>query len=202
MAACAYIFDEKESSLLMAKSKLPSIKSKATYPKLEMNALTMATRLALSVCEALQTSTPHPENIFIFTDSQIVLKWIEKSPDDSQLGVLVRNRIKEIRRILDAISGHNIHVFFGHVSSKNNPADAGTRGLSKCQLDDHDWWEGPKFLKDHISFWDIPLLRLTNSQDSPEEIETSFAFSTVHVEEQEDTWFPFLRYASQKQNEL
>lgn len=83
MAACAYIFDEKESSLLMAKSKLPSIKSKATYPKLEMNALTMATRLALSVCEALQTSTPHPENIFIFTDSQIVLKWIEKSPDDS-----------------------------------------------------------------------------------------------------------------------
>ncbi|VDO75433.1 unnamed protein product [Haemonchus placei] len=52
MAACAYLVSGSDSHIIAGKSKLPSIKDKPTIPKLELNALTMAMRLAYSIYEA------------------------------------------------------------------------------------------------------------------------------------------------------
>uniref|UniRef100_A0A7I4Z3M5 Reverse transcriptase domain-containing protein n=1 Tax=Haemonchus contortus TaxID=6289 RepID=A0A7I4Z3M5_HAECO len=74
MSASAYIFNDKQSTLVMAKNKLPSIKSNPTIPKMEMNALTIGARLAISIVTALKGSLPQDlNNIHIFSDSQIVL---------------------------------------------------------------------------------------------------------------------------------
>ncbi|KHJ95184.1 Pao retrotransposon peptidase [Oesophagostomum dentatum] len=51
MTAFTYLKSESEQRLLMAKSKLPSIKGTHTVPKLEMNALTIAARLSPSAYE-------------------------------------------------------------------------------------------------------------------------------------------------------
>ncbi|VDO74963.1 unnamed protein product, partial [Heligmosomoides polygyrus] len=99
IAACGYIFTRTSSSLVIAKSKLPSIKTKTTMPKLEMNALTLATRLALSISQAVKKKAPgYPWKVYIFSDSQIVLNWLS-STRCTNLGVLVSNRLQEMRRI-------------------------------------------------------------------------------------------------------
>ncbi|KIH69185.1 hypothetical protein ANCDUO_00469 [Ancylostoma duodenale] len=55
MATCVYVVSQDSSHLLMAKSKLSPIRTKTTTPKLEMNALTISARLALSVLNALSS---------------------------------------------------------------------------------------------------------------------------------------------------
>ncbi|EPB72938.1 Pao retrotransposon peptidase [Ancylostoma ceylanicum] len=103
MAACAYLFDKSYSTLVMAKCKLPSLKSTITTPKMEINALTMASRLALSIFKALKDRIPILKwKIFLFSDSQIALHWISMSTHKVSAGVLVNYRIKEIRRITEA----------------------------------------------------------------------------------------------------
>ncbi|EPB67263.1 integrase core domain protein [Ancylostoma ceylanicum] len=196
MAACAYIISERSSSLLMAKSKLPSIKSKMTIPKLEMNALTMAVRLARSVCEAVRSSIESLKTIFILSDSQIVLNWIGKSPEKDDLGVLVRNRIKEIQKIIRSINEIGMDVFFGYVPTEKNSADVGTRGVSKDELYHHDWWTGPSFLQQPVSSWDSPLFRIHDPLRPVHETEESFAFSTIHVEGERNSQFSLSRYST------
>ncbi|KAL6726415.1 hypothetical protein Aduo_008387 [Ancylostoma duodenale] len=48
MCAAAYLSNENNQNLLIAKSRLPSIQCHHTIPKLEMTAITMGTRLALN----------------------------------------------------------------------------------------------------------------------------------------------------------
>ncbi|KHJ89034.1 integrase core domain protein [Oesophagostomum dentatum] len=156
MAACAYILGEHSSALVMAKSKLPSIRFKATMPKLEMNALTMATRLAHSTFTALKESLIHDTwEIYIFSDSQIALSWLSTPSNDTSPGVLVGNRLKEIRKITEALQEVGVRVHFQYVKSTENPADAATRGLTNVQLQSHFWWTGPDFLKEPFEKWPL-----------------------------------------------
>lgn len=77
MAACAYLFDAEESTLLMAKCKLPSVKATSTIPKMEMNAITIASRLALSIFKALNGRMLNDiMDMYILSDSQIALSWL------------------------------------------------------------------------------------------------------------------------------
>lgn len=99
MATCAYIVTNNESQLLMGKSRLPLRKDNPTIPKLELNALTMATRLAQSIHGALKSHTITTD-IIIFSDSEIALNWIRSQKTTNSYGTLIKNRIKEIRQIL------------------------------------------------------------------------------------------------------
>ncbi|KIH59879.1 zinc knuckle, partial [Ancylostoma duodenale] len=126
IAACAYIFNTEESSFLMGKSKLPSIKTKTTIPKLEMNAITIAARLALSIHNSLKDKINF-ERIVLFSDSQIVLGWINSPINKANMGVLVCNRLKEIRNIAQELQENNVRICFSYVSTGNNPADIVTR---------------------------------------------------------------------------
>lgn len=153
IAACAYLFNEDTSALVMAKGKLPSIKNNTTIPKLEMNALTLATRLAYSILQALKSRTMrNPRTIYLFSDSLIVLGWISSTRKTS-LGVLVENRLREIRRIAHTLENEGYQIAFAYVNTCDNPADAGTRGLSKEQAEHHFWWTGPQFLTQPVKYW-------------------------------------------------
>ncbi|KAK6018488.1 hypothetical protein OSTOST_15922 [Ostertagia ostertagi] len=57
MAACVYIKHKDQCKVLIAKTKLPSLKGNHTIPKLELNALTLAARLTLSSYKELREVT-------------------------------------------------------------------------------------------------------------------------------------------------
>ncbi|CAJ0597572.1 unnamed protein product [Cylicocyclus nassatus] len=85
------------------------------------------------------------EEVILYTDSDIVLGWIQTPPSRQSAGVLVTNRLTEIRRISNDLRGRNTTCLFGHVSTAENPADCGTRGLSSEAFQNHFWWTGPSF---------------------------------------------------------
>ncbi|WKX89272.1 hypothetical protein Q1695_008712 [Nippostrongylus brasiliensis] len=72
MAACVYLVHKGRSELLIAKSKLPSMKNDPTIPKLEMNALTMATRLVRVTAQALQHQL-HIQSVIVYSDSEVAM---------------------------------------------------------------------------------------------------------------------------------
>uniref|UniRef100_A0A7I5ED04 CCHC-type domain-containing protein n=1 Tax=Haemonchus contortus TaxID=6289 RepID=A0A7I5ED04_HAECO len=169
IATCAYLFNDVSSTLAMAKGKLPSIKATTTMPKLEMNALTLAVRLAFSITQAMKGCIPsHPWTVYVFSDSQIALSWLSPSKRSS-LGVLVTNRLREIRRIVQSLKNEGVVVKFAYVNTSENPADAGTRGLSRLQLDNHIWWRGPSFLIKPEKYWYNTFYHLTMDENISEE---------------------------------
>ncbi|KAL6739646.1 hypothetical protein Aduo_013077 [Ancylostoma duodenale] len=122
----------------MAKSKLPSIQVQYTIPKLELNAMTLAMRLTNSVLDQLH-SVVNIQEIYVFSDSEVVLKWLQLKPE-KEVGQFVHNRLIEIRKIHNHITEQNRLVRFGYVASHDNPADCGTRGLSRDEFAMHFWW--------------------------------------------------------------
>ena len=105
-----------------------------TIPKLELQASLLAARLRKDVQKAL---TLDISRTFMWTDSTTVLQWIhslEKQP------VFVANCVAEILELTTTDE-------WNYVQSSNNPADAGTRGLSANALVESSWLKGPEFLK-------------------------------------------------------
>ncbi|VDO26058.1 unnamed protein product [Heligmosomoides polygyrus] len=69
-------------------------------------------------------------------EMELILNWLS-TPRKENLGVFVENRLREICKIVEALVDLGIKVTFGYVSSSGNPADAGTRGLTKEEMDGH-----------------------------------------------------------------
>ena len=105
-----------------------------TIPKLELQAALLSARLRNDIQKAL---TLKIEKTFMWTDSTTVLQWLhslEKQP------VFIANRVAEILEFT------TVDEWF-HVQSADNPADAGTRGLSAKELLASCWLKEPSFLK-------------------------------------------------------
>jgi hypothetical protein len=68
---------------------------------------------------------------YFWTDSSIVLSWIAAPPNT--WNIFVANRVSEIQ----SLSGLNE---WRHISTKYNPADIVSRGMSSNQLKTNDLW--------------------------------------------------------------
>ncbi|VDO98226.1 unnamed protein product [Heligmosomoides polygyrus] len=143
MAACAYLIQDSDSHLLFAKTRLPNPKDRPTVPKMEINATTLAARIAHMLFQALKKKV-RISSITIFSDSKIILCWLATYPIKEKMGKLVKNRVAEIRKIIQNIE---VPVRFGYVDTHQNPADCATRGLNKEEAINHIWWTGTAFLK-------------------------------------------------------
>ncbi|KAK6743232.1 hypothetical protein RB195_010470 [Necator americanus] len=152
IASCVYLRFRSPTHLGIAKSKLPSLKSDITTPKQEMNAMTLSLRLARYAHQSLHMVTKL-DQIFFFTDSEIVLGWIKSPPEKKSVGVLVTNRLREVRNIIRNLKEQGVTCHFGYVPTMENPADCGTRGLTASPLQDHFWWHGPDFISKDINEW-------------------------------------------------
>ncbi|XP_062537873.1 uncharacterized protein LOC134206199 [Armigeres subalbatus] len=109
-------------------------------PRLELCAAVTLARLANAVIPILNIKI---DDVKLWSDSQIVLAWIKKNPD--QLQVYVRNRVLEIDRLCSAYE-------WKYVKSEDNPADLVSRGCYPEVLRRSDiWWNGPPFLR-HIDY--------------------------------------------------
>lgn len=124
------------------------------------------------------------------------MNWIEKPPNRQELGVLVSNRIIEIRKIVQAISEIGPNTYFGYIATQLNPADAGTRGVSKDKFTNHSWWTGPQFLQLHYSMWNKNLYQINNTNCS---IPTSCYDSAVLLlrsNKSQSSDFPWERFST------
>ncbi|XP_037930364.1 uncharacterized protein LOC119665129, partial [Teleopsis dalmanni] len=134
-------------NLLCSRSRVAPIKSQ-TIPRLELCAALLAAELMARVKLDLGYQD---KATYFWTDSQIVLSWINNHP--GKLPVYVAHRIVKILRL-------TIPEQWRHVPSKQNPADILSRGLkprefSSCYM----WLYGPLFLYQPKPLWPAPFKR-------------------------------------------
>lgn len=127
--------------LLCAKSRIAPLKG-LTLPRLELCAAVLGAELTAKVQKEL-----HYENnrTCYWSDSEIVLHWINTPA--SSLRSFVANRTARIQQLTREDQ-------WRHVSSKDNPADLISRGLSPDKLMKNNlWFYGPIFLHGKESHW-------------------------------------------------
>ena len=128
-------------SLITSKTKVSPIK-RLTIPRLELCGANFLADVLDHVRRVLDIPIDH---IHAWTDSTIVLSWLEGNP--RRFKTYVGNRVS---RIIDVIPPTR----WKHVRSQDNPADCASRGMLPSQLVDHNlWWYGPDWLQLDASHW-------------------------------------------------
>lgn len=148
--ACVYIRSETSDNVFVvnlytSRSRVAPIKA-TTIPRLELCGALLLAELITEVKDELKKSniTVTSNNIYLWTDSTIVLAWINSL---SLFQVYVANRIARINDLTHASQWH-------HTPTSENPADLISRGvdvdsISTCYI----WWHGPKWLSKDKQIW-------------------------------------------------
>ncbi|XP_063540322.1 uncharacterized protein LOC134749332 [Cydia strobilella] len=137
-------------ALVTAKTRVSPVKQ-VSIPRLELCGAVLVTKLLAEVAEVMEIPKP---NIKAWTDSTVVLAWLNKHP--SSWKTFVANRVSEILNTMDSAQ-------WAHIRTKENPADCASRGMQPAELKEHDLWKfGPKLLHDKTIHYAKPKNNETN----------------------------------------
>ncbi|XP_046590191.1 uncharacterized protein LOC124293393 isoform X2 [Neodiprion lecontei] len=172
--ACIYVRSCEQDGeirvrLFCSKGRVAPLKDQ-TIPRLELcGALTLA-RLYREVLEV--TSFRVDKTIF-WSDSTIVLQWLNKHP--SVLKVFEAHRVAEIQEV-------SKDAEWRHIRTDQNPADALSRGQFPREfLNNDSWLRGPAWLTQPESVW--PQVAVTPQKDLPGIKKSLCMFSQSQSEE-------------------
>ncbi len=120
-------------SLVMGKARVAPTKL-TTIPRLELSAAVVAVQISDLLRKELELDSLQE---YFWTDSKVVLGYINN--DAKRFHIFVANRIQWIKQSTDAKQ-------WRYVTSEENPADYGSRGLTAEGLMSSNWFTGPEFL--------------------------------------------------------
>ena len=139
-----------ECKLKAAKARVAPLKH-LSIPRLEMMGAVIAVRLAETIVKELDTPI---HRIIFWSDSAIVLQWLQKS--SNCFHTFVGNRVAEIDDMLaclKAVFGEQ-NICFRYVPTALNPADDATRGLLLGKITAASRWQrGPDFVYEAEEKW-------------------------------------------------
>ncbi|XP_058811177.1 uncharacterized protein LOC131676067 [Topomyia yanbarensis] len=157
--ACAYVRTEDslgriKVALLSSKSRVSPLKTQS-IPRLELCGALLAAELYSKVRKSIRC----PADVFFWTDSSTVLRWLLASP--STWTTFVANRVSKIQSLTE-------NCQWNHVPGEHNPADLISRGISPEDiLDNHLWWKGSSWLSTSSENW--PRQQVWSSEGVEEE---------------------------------
>lgn len=172
--ACLYIRSifsngTATSRLLTSKSKVAPLHD-MSIPRKELCGALLLARLVDKVVSSINLDF---EQVMLWSDSQIVLAWLQKHP--AQLEVFVRNRTAEIRKLTEGYQ-------WSYVRSLLNPADIISRGQLPINLTTNSqWWVGPKLINEPII--EVEPLQEISDNELPE-LKPSTVTTLAIIEEQ------------------
>ena len=118
---------------------------------------------------------------FAWTDSTIVLHWLEGNP--RRFKTYVGNRASSIVELLGPDR-------WRHIAGMENPADCASRGLFPSELIDHKlWWEGPEWLK-------FPSTQWPNQSPLPSVPEEEKEISLITIMKPTEPLIPIKQFSS------
>lgn len=153
--ACAFYIKSVDElgtirvNLVMSRTRVAPLK-RSTTPRLELCGAHLLAKLLDDVKSVHGVQT---ENTFLWTDSMIVLHWLNKEP--ARVKVYVANRVAETEELTKG-------CVWQHVPTAENPADMASRRISPSEIADCDlWWHGPRWLMQEQDSWPKSKIVLT-----------------------------------------
>lgn len=166
-------------SFVNSKSRLAPLKG-TTIPRLELSAAVVATKLDVMIRKEIEIQI---DLSLFWTDSTCVLGYISNA--DRRFQTFVANRIASIH---EASSPSQ----WRYISTRLNPADDASRGLSADELiNNKRWLSGPEFLWKAETYWPTsPSMSIQIPHGDPEIKREVQAFTTAtNTDESFDVMF-------------
>ena len=160
------IENPRKVNLLCSKVKVIPLKmiGKISMPRSELQGAKLAVQVRNMILDSLPKK---PTREYFWTDSENVMCWLQKPPEDFK--VFVSNRVQFIRE-------HTTASQWSHVPGVDNPADLPTRGCSAQDLLQgkirEKWLHGPEWLKLPKSKWPNNQ-KFSDTEEVRKELKTS-----------------------------
>ena len=140
--------------MIASKTRVAPLKG-ATIPRLELCGALLLSELLSVVASAIGSNK---ESLFAWTDSSIVLSWLNAS--SKHLKAFVLNRVNNILDLVPATR-------WRQVPTASNLADIASRGALARELLSSDlWWHGPPWLTANPSDWPLPSSKCLQDDDT------------------------------------